>query len=329
MPARSHRPHPLGLLLVALFLGACKDPPPPASTSASAPPASAPVASAPKPPPPISGALPDVAPSPLDRRAECNKEACTLSHVVPDEVRPALSDGAPAVIWEQSIGERSSVVFPRDEVVEVMGVVLDGSVDLTAMEEAPKHTPVGGRWAAFRAPGGGVTLNGQGGKAARVALVVVAAERGKALAAHLDQRDRPGAPPSWSWNTRPGRIEIVSFAARPDLAWGGGSAHARIAWEGEPRPAAALSILRFSAEAGVAAHVHDAEWEILAAMEGDGVLVKTTSAGEERVAVKQGSIVNVPVGLRHAWQPSGKAPLFAIQVYSPPGPEQRFKKLAR
>lgn len=322
------------LSLAAPLLGACKDPPaPPAPPSASPAVASgtpAITASAVvRPPAPISGALPDAAPSPLDRRAECAKEACAFGHVVPDEVRPALSDGAPAVIWEQVIAERASVVFPRDEVVEVMGVVLDGSVDLTAMEEAPKHSPVGGRWAAFRAPGGGVTLNGQGGRAARVALVVVTTEPGKALGAHLAQRDRPGAPPSWNWKARPSRIEITSFADRPDLAWGGGALHARIAWETEPRPAAALSLLRFSPDAGVATHVHASEWEIIAAFEGDGVLVKTLSTGEERLPVKQGAIVNVPSGRPHAFQPSGKAPFFALQVYAPPGPEQRFKKLAR
>ena len=91
--------------------------------------------------------------------------------MVPDEVRPALSDGAPLVIWEEAIGERASVVFPRDAEVEVMGVVLDGALDLTPME-APTARAVGGRWAGFRAPGGGITLGGTGGKAARVALCV-------------------------------------------------------------------------------------------------------------------------------------------------------------
>lgn len=251
-----------------------------------------------------------------------------LAHVVPDEVRPALSDGAPAVIWEQVIAERSSVAFPRDEVIEVMGVVLDGSVDLTAMEAAPKATTVGARWAAFRAPGGGVTLNGTGGKAARVALVVATSEAGKSLGAHLEQRDRPGAPPSWNWHARPKRIETFSFADRPDLAWAGGALHARIGWDADDKPAAVIDLLRFSASAGVAEHDHAREWEILAVLEGDGALVQRPAAGERRAEVKPGTIVSIPAGVRHAWQPSGKAPLFAIQVYAPPGPEQRFKKLA-
>jgi mannose-6-phosphate isomerase-like protein (cupin superfamily) len=318
-------------LSLALLCG-CKDPPPPppappASASTTPPPPSA-SAPAPKPPQPIDGALPDAAPHALDRRAEATKEGTTLAHLVPDEVRPALSDGAPAVIWEQAIGERASVIFPRDEMVEVLGVVLDGSVDLTAMEAAPKATSVGGRWAAFRAPGGGVTLNGTGGKAARLALVVASAEKGKSLGAHLEQRDRPGAPPSWNWKTRPRRIETAAFAERPDLAWGGGAYHARIGWEGDDRAAAVIDLLRFSPDAGVAEHDHPHEWEILAVLDGEGALVRRPAGAEQRVPVKAGTIVTIPAAQKHAWQPAGKAPFVAIQVYAPPGPEQRFKKLA-
>lgn len=324
----------LRLLFLAAVpaLAACREtptPPPAPSASASAPAPTASASAAPRPPSPIDGALPADAPRALDRRAECNKEGCTLGHLVPDEVRPALSDGAPAVMWEHTIGERSSLVFPRDEVIEVMGVVLDGSVDITAMEEAPKHTPVGGRFTAFRAPGGGVTIHGAGGVAARVALVVATTEVGKSLGAHLDQRDRPGAPPSWNWKARPKRIETMAFSDRPDLAWGGGAYHARIGWESDDKPAAVIDIVKFSADAAVAEHVHDHEWEILAALEGDGALVKPATSGEERLPVAAGSITTVPAGQRHAWKPSGKAPLFAIQVYAPPGPEQRFKKLAK
>ncbi|APR87791.1 hypothetical protein A7982_13140 [Minicystis rosea] len=272
--------------------------------------------------------MPQAAPRALDRRAECGKETCVLAHVVPDEVRPALSDGAPAVLWEQSILERSSVVFPRDERVEVMGVVLDGVVDITAMERAPKATSVGGRWAGFRAPGGGVTINGAAGKAARVALVVVTTEPGRSLGAHLEQRDRPGAaPPSWNWKTRPKRIETFSFADRPDLAWGGNAYHARIGFEGEG-PAAVIDVLRFSADAGVAEHTHDRQWEILALLEGEGTLVRYPASGEDRVEARAGAVITIPAGIRHAYKPSGKAPLFALQVYAPPGAEERFKKLA-
>ncbi len=171
------------LLCAALGLAGCRDPAPAASEGGPPPPpaeSTAPPAAPPRPRGPStrrSRRRAEPAQRPLDRRAECAKDTCTLAHLVPDEVRPALSDGAPVVIWEQAIGERATVVFPRDEGVELLGVVLEGSVDLTPMD-APTARTVGGRWAGFRAPGGGVTLGGTGGKAARVALVIAVVEPG-------------------------------------------------------------------------------------------------------------------------------------------------------
>ena len=114
-----------------------------------------------------------------------------------------------------------------------MGVVLDGSLDLTPMEEAPKARTVGGRFTAFRAPGGGVTLDGHGRQGGARALVVAVAVDGGAggLGAHLDQRDRPGAPPGWTWKVRQKRIDTFAFADVAPLSWGGGAYHARIGWE--------------------------------------------------------------------------------------------------
>jgi mannose-6-phosphate isomerase-like protein (cupin superfamily) len=41
-----------------------------------------------------------------------------------------------------------------------------------------------------------------------------------------------------------------------------------------------------------------------------------------------GMVVAIPKGALHAWEPAGSKPLIALQIYVPPGPEQRFKKLA-
>jgi mannose-6-phosphate isomerase-like protein (cupin superfamily) len=61
-------------------------------------------------------------------------------------------------------------------------------------------------------------------------------------------------------------------------------------------------------------------------LEGDGALVE--KGGDVRVEVRPGTVVTIPMGVKHAWKPSGKAPFVAIQVYAPPGPEQRYLKLA-
>jgi mannose-6-phosphate isomerase-like protein (cupin superfamily) len=330
----------LAALAAVLGPAACKDkdkdPAPAPAPPASSQPALS--SSAPLPPAPIDAALPTATPPPFDRRSACAKGTCTLAHLVPDEVRPALSDGAPVVLWEQAIGERASLIFPRDEGVELLGVVLDGDLDLTPMD-APKVRAVGGRWTGFRAPGGGVTLGGTGGKAVRLALVVALVEPGVGLGAHLDRRDRPGAPLSWSWKVRQKRIDLVVFADRPDVVWGGGAYHARIGWEAstyrfgdsggkggwevDDRPAAVVDLVRYSANARLAEQVHPHTWESLAVIEGDGTMVR----GEERTEVRPGTIVTLAAGTRSAWTPSGKAPFFALQVYAPPGPERRFKSL--
>jgi mannose-6-phosphate isomerase-like protein (cupin superfamily) len=325
---------------LALLVAGCKDPAPTMGPQAAPNPAPAEPAqsitgtpssaSSAPPPKPIDGALPASAPHALDRRAECTKEGCALPHLVPDEVRPALSDGAPMVVWEHVVGERATLVFPRDEGVELAGVVLDGSLDLTPLEK-PNAKTVGARWAAFRAPGGGVTLGGTGGKAVRVALAVAVAESGTSLGAHIDRRDGPSAPPSWTWKVRKKPIDVTSFTDRPDLAWGGGAYHARVGWDvakASDHPALVLDLLRFSDDAAVAEHTHDHEWECLAVLDGDGALVRRPASGEDRVEARAGSIVTIPAGVLHAWKPSGKAPLFALQVYTPPGPEKRFEKLA-
>jgi len=46
------------------------------------------------------------------------------------------------------------------------------------------------------------------------------------------------------------------------------------------------------------------------------------------VKVAPGTIAMIAPGVPHAWKPSGSSPLIAVQMYWPPGPEQRFKKLA-
>jgi mannose-6-phosphate isomerase-like protein (cupin superfamily) len=79
-----------------------------------------------------------------------------------------------------------------------------------------------------------------------------------------------------------------------------------------------------SKDAPVAEHVHDKEVECLAILRGDGDLIL---AGEPH-PLGPGKVTCIPAGAKHAWKPKGTAPLVAIQLYSPAGPEQRFKKLA-
>ena len=47
-----------------------------------------------------------------------------------------------------------------------------------------------------------------------------------------------------------------------------------------------------------------------------------------RVIVDSGTTLAVQPPLEHAFEPDGRTDLFAVQLYMPPGPEQRFKALA-
>ena len=87
---------------------------------------------------------------------------------------------------------------------------------------------------------------------------------------------------------------------------------------------AGLAILDGDEHTRVAPHVHDASAELLFIEDGAG----TMTLGERTIEIHPGMVVYVPEGTTHSFEPSGERPLFAVQVYAPSGPEQRFRGLA-
>jgi len=79
------------------------------------------------------------------------------------------------------------------------------------------------------------------------------------------------------------------------------------------------AILRLPAGARVAPHVHGHETELLYVLSGSGTM---TVAGTE-LAITASSVIQVPAGTEHAVVAT--EPIVALQVYTPAGPEQRFK----
>jgi mannose-6-phosphate isomerase-like protein (cupin superfamily) len=120
----------------------------------------------------------------------------------------------------------------------------------------------------------------------------------------------------------PAEVRVVRGAETKDLAWAGGTMHARLDLEPEVSPEAYVG--RLEGTAPVAEHDHATSWEILAALEGSGTF---TLDGVAR-AIKAPEVVAVPPGRKHSWRPDPGVKLVAVQVYAPPGPEQRFKALA-
>jgi quercetin dioxygenase-like cupin family protein len=120
---------------------------------------------------------------------------------------------------------------------------------------------------------------------------------------------------------------VVRGATTPKVEWAGGTMSARFdvtAGPKAPSPAPELYLGRLEGTAAVPEHNHPTSWEILAAVEANGTFV--LDGTERRLSSRQ--IVMVPPGAKHAWKPEPGSKLVAVQIYSPPGPEQRFVALA-
>lgn len=129
---------------------------------------------------------------------------------------------------------------------------------------------------------------------------------------------------------RPTAAKVVRGAATPKLTWAGGTMNA---WRDAyttglfPDPAQTsvkLYLGRLEGTAPVAEHTHPTSWEILAAIEASGTF--SLDGKESRLGPRQ--VVVVPPGVKHAWKPDPGTKLVAIQMYAPPGPEERFVTLA-
>lgn len=85
----------------------------------------------------------------------------------------------------------------------------------------------------------------------------------------------------------------------------------------------ALSAGLLEIDAGVAVpeHVHAKETEVLYLEAGAGTM---TIAGVA-IAVDEHAVIQIPAGVPHAF--TATAPTRALQLYTPPGPEQRFKTM--
>jgi mannose-6-phosphate isomerase-like protein (cupin superfamily) len=116
---------------------------------------------------------------------------------------------------------------------------------------------------------------------------------------------------------------LVLAASAPDLAFMGGALHARPDFD-DRAAAPSVYLGRLSGTGAVAEHVHDKSWEVLCAVEAAGTF--TLDGHAQRMGPR--TCVSVPPGTKHAWQPDPGSTLVAVQLYAPPGPEQRFKKLA-
>lgn len=290
------------------------------ATAAAAASTAAPAAAAPE---AISGDLALSLDAKLVTHAVCSDKQCLVPGLYP--AGAAVDGGAPAAIWSHDLPEKgTSITFPRHSGVDLYGVVLSGKVQLKPLESGAKTVDLG-RWGIFRAPGAGVAILSLDGPA-RVVLAV-AGDGGPIAETAAQLKDRKTLK-KVAWQSRPSAVETADLGASQDLAWAKGSAHARIGFD---HGRASFGLLFTSKTAPVAPHTHDTSWEILAALTAEGTAKRASSAGAAEmteIAISDGTIVAMPKATLHSFQPAGVRPLFAVQMYLPPGPEQRFKKLA-
>ncbi|MBI2390761.1 MAG: cupin domain-containing protein [Deltaproteobacteria bacterium] len=266
----------------------------------------------------IDGALPETKDAkPFPRRYECGAKGCNLPLLVPDALKAQLEKDAPVFMFEVVMPPKVSMLLPRHAGLDVYGLLIDGELSVLADDIKEKQKRA---WKlnGFRAPGAGVNIYSK--EPTRLILAVVVNGTSGSVAEQIDRLEKKDKTASWTKRSAP--VTSFELSAKPDLAWGGGAYHARIALE---EPPASFGLLTMSKNAPVVEHVHDKEWEFLAIIDGSGELVRKTSG---KVPVNGSTFAANKPGEPHAFKPAGDRPTIAIQMYWPPGPEQRFKKLA-
>ncbi|MBI2895382.1 MAG: cupin domain-containing protein [Deltaproteobacteria bacterium] len=130
-----------------------------------------------------------------------------------------------------------------------------------------------------------------------------------------------GPPPEADALFRVERLRRRDDAVEIPIA--GGKARVRMLVDSELQGATFAYVGTFEGDPGLAipAHVHPSSDEVLVVETGQGTL---TVAGEP-VAVGAGMVVRVPAGTEHSFVATGSEPTRALQIYGPPGPEDRFR----
>jgi mannose-6-phosphate isomerase-like protein (cupin superfamily) len=234
---------------------------------------------------------------------------------VPEGLASQIDPTLPFFAWVQVLPPRVVLTFPKHAGLDLYIVLFDGEVSIKGEDIAGKQKRLW-RWNAARVPGLGAMVECK--EPTRAIFVLVANTPGGTLG-------QAAAQQKVGWTKRPAPVTSVELDQQPDLAWGGGAFHARLGFQDG---SASLESLVASKSAPVPQHAHEHEWEILAVLSGDGTLARTVGGREDDTPIGAGTFASIAPGVPHAYRPAGTSPLVAVQLYLPPGPEQRFKMLA-
>lgn len=218
----------------------------------------------------------------------------------------ANTGNAAASMFELAIASGGSTGWRKTERAELWYFLGDARVSNPDMVKDATRNVLAGEM--MFVPAGGVRAVSAAGKDVHAVIVVVPGMReGSARAGALPT---PDAAPS---KTLP--IVLPTAGAK---TYGPATIYVEPATV-KSAPLSA-SVLSLAAGATVPEHVHANETELLYVLEGSGTM---TIAGQP-VAVTPTSVIQIPPNTKHAF--TAAANVRALQLYTPAGPEQRFKK---
>jgi hypothetical protein len=230
-----------------------------------------------------------------------------------------------------------------------VGVLVAGSAVATPMvqsEEAASHSsevvcPVRAEVIALQKEG---SLYGRGWPASREVIVAVARGRAVMGEVHLAEGDLfvdPKPDPSGWRIGGEGTVVLVSVLGAPSdgsmpkpnprvirategshLRWAKGAMGATLMARADVSPWAYVGWL--DGTQPVPLHAHSSSCEVIVAVEATGTVRLAGANGR----LAPGGVFSISPGAPHAWQPDPGTGLRALQIYAPPGPEQRFVERA-
>ena len=213
---------------------------------------------------------------------------------------------------------------PAGACQDVLLLVRSGELRGVGTGIAPPEAPAtldAGDAVRFGVEGDGLVQNLSEHPARTVVAYVRAAGRGE------PSLSDPGPTGCGHEDAREARVRplrATSVRTTPPLPALGGKLRVRILLDEEGAGArhGGLSVLEGDADVVVPSHRHPESAEILLIESGSGVM----RVGERLIRVRPGAALYVPPGVLHSLEGDGGAPLRAIQVYTPSGPEQRFRR---
>ncbi len=204
---------------------------------------------------------------------------------------------------------------PASPCQDVLTLVREGELSAVGSGIAPPQAPstiYGGDAVRFGPEGDGLLLN-QSERPARTIVAFVTGDGDAPCSEFEPSRADPLVAP----------IRMGSVRSTPELTALGGALRVRILLDVDGAGArhGGLSVLDADADVVVPEHRHPISAEILFVEQGSGIM----RLGDRSVRVRPGVALYVPPGVLHSYRGDGGEPLRAIQVYSPSGPEQRFR----